>query len=251
VVSSSVAAKKKTRGDVRDTLRHATTAQNTRGFLLLPTNEHKGQGADDSRKLHAGRTEHQQRQYKSPSTPRVIPRALMVEYPARPVACQRGWSREWEGRMDGWREGGRAAGREGDDLHTISLCAPHPRTFSQSRSRSRSCSRALSRSRVRTPLKNILTLILSRSLFLSLILSQYAQRHTHTHTHTHARTRTHPSPDTHRTFVAHNRHLAIREFELSAKQRLEVRFAPLGAVEHGVAYAQLAQPRVSCVRRPS
>jgi len=153
--------------------------------------------------------------------------------------------------MDGWREGGRAAGREGDDLHTISLCAPHPRTFSQSRSRSRSCSRALSRSRVRTPLKNILTLILSRSLFLSLILSQYAQRHTHTHTHTHARTRTHPSPDTHRTFVAHNRHLAIREFELSAKQRLEVRFAPLGAVEHGVAYAQLAQPRVSCVRRPS
>jgi hypothetical protein len=99
VFSSSVAAKKRNRGDARDTLRHATTAQNTRG-LLLPTNEHKGQGADDSRKLHAGRIEHQKRQYKSPSTPRVITRALMVEYPARPVACQHGWSREWEGRMD-------------------------------------------------------------------------------------------------------------------------------------------------------
>jgi hypothetical protein len=61
----------------------------------------------------------------------------------------------------------------------------------------------------------------------------------------------HPSPDAHHTFVAHNRHLAMRAFELSAKQRLEVRFASLGAVEHGVAYAQLAQPRVCYVRRPS
>jgi hypothetical protein len=55
---------------------------------------------------------------------------------------------------------------------------------------------------------------------------------THAHARSCMRTRAciHPSPDTHRTFVAHNRHLAVRAFEFSAKQRLEVGFSPLVAL---------------------